>query len=293
MREGKTKQILDGVEPGTIILSTKDVLTAGDAARIAEIPSIGVWKTTQAVNVFTLLKKCGVPTAFLRRLDERSILCADCDMLPIEFVVRRIGFGSYLRRHPGGCGAPRPLPDLIVERFHKHALIVPPASKTPELLPEETARQRYLHVGEWADGVHTDPYIEVGLEHWHLHSAKIPFEPGNGVHCIEAQIPRETDVAITETILLPAFRSLEQAWQAVETREGPVVLVDCKFEVGIRRSDGTLVLADVVDNDSWRIWPGGDPSNQLDKQNFRDDAPLSEIAEMYELVAELTTRFHR
>ena len=51
------------------------------------------------------------------------------------------------------------------------------------------------------------------------------------------------------------------------------------------------MLSDVVDNDSWRIWPGGNPKNQLDKQSFRDGEDLSNVANKYQLVTELTNKF--
>ena len=91
--------------------------------------------------------------------------------------------------------------------------------------------------------------------------------------------------------MAPTFAALERAWGRIETANGPVALVDLKMEVGRRASDGKLVVADVIDNDSWRIWPGADPSKQLDKQVFREGHPLAEVRENYELVAALTDRF--
>ncbi|NTW02743.1 MAG: phosphoribosylaminoimidazolesuccinocarboxamide synthase [Oscillochloris sp.] len=84
--------------------------------------------------------------------------------------------------------------------------------------------------------------------------------------------------------------ALAKAWAAQD-----VTLVDIKIEFG-RLKDGTLIVADVIDNDSWRIWPGGEKARMLDKQVYRnasevDDTLLEAIKARYRQVADMTGAF--
>ena len=295
LSEGKTKIVRCGDRAGEVILETKDDLTGGDAAKRETIRGISVWKTTQARNVFRLLQSQGIDTAYLRPAGDRALACSECRMLPLELVTRRYAWGSILYREPwieSTRAKPYRFAALRREMFHKNAVVMPPLVPKPVQMDEGKARELYLRDGAWAQGVYTDPLLRIEDDgRWLLYPAKGRLDQAEPLTETPPLLSAEELRYVEERLMAPTFEALERAWARIETASGPVALVDLKMEVGRRTSDGKLVVADVIDNDSWRIWPGGDPTRQLDKQVFREGHPLAEVAENYELVAALTERF--
>jgi phosphoribosylaminoimidazole-succinocarboxamide synthase len=57
--------------------------------------------TATTCKVFELLNTVGIKTHFKKRASETAFVSVKCDMVPIEWVTRRIATGSFLTRNEG------------------------------------------------------------------------------------------------------------------------------------------------------------------------------------------------
>ena len=90
-------------------------------------------------------------------------------MLPLELVMRRYAWGSFLLRHPESRMAdnvPLRFDAPCCELFHKWAVVAQPITPNPYQLKEDDARARFLRDGVWAQGVFTDPYLQIDDRQW-------------------------------------------------------------------------------------------------------------------------------
>lgn len=281
MKEGKTKIVEDVSDPNLVRITTKNSLTANDAAIQADLP-VAIDKTAQTCAVFYHLKKHDIPVAYEVRNSDTSFIAKKCKMLPIECVVRRQPYGSYIKRHPEKSSAEIFNP-LVTEFFHKYTVVTDPH---PRLVPEDEARKDYMKDGEWTHKVYTDPLIETDRwDVWLLYPPKQPKHEMQPLLDIRPVIDPATLYYIKNTLMIPTFEVLEKTWKNFN-----VSLIDLKIEIGIT-NDYEIVIADVIDNDSWRIWPHGDPKQQLDKQSFRDGENLTDVQRKYAIVTEYTRKF--
>lgn len=264
---GKTKIIYRTEEQDIVFVENNDILSKGDGKVLYTLPEKGIWATDTTCNVFELLKRQDVPVAYIGRINERTFSAYEADMVGLEIVVRNIAFGSYLKRHPEeqeGKVFSRP----VIEFYYK-------------------------------SDKEGDPLMAFDLisGYWLLFDAKKPVK--EIIRIISDLVTKKgilVDVGIVKQIIQIARQInliLRETW-----KKQKVALVDFKFEVGFIKKDGivTLVVADVIDNDSWRIWILGDQYRMLDKEVFRMLQEISEkdrdnLKENYKMVAEATRIF--
>ncbi|HEX4208663.1 MAG TPA: phosphoribosylaminoimidazolesuccinocarboxamide synthase [Ktedonobacteraceae bacterium] len=177
------------------------------------------------------------------------------------------------------------IPTHFVQQINDQTLLV----KRCDMLPVEHV-QRRIATGSYlkrnptvSEGTRFEPVlIETFLKDDARHDPQI-WEKD----ILDAGYANAEEIAQMAEMGRAVFATLEKAWASAD-----VTLVDLKIEFG-RDIAGKLLVADVIDNDSWRLWPGGDKNRMLDKQVYRNlkdvtAADLQQVADRYALVADLT-----
>lgn len=259
--EGKTKQVynLNGADhKNHVYVLSKDRITAGDGVKSHMLEGKSILSTKTNCAIFEYLNAIGIKTHFVSRVAEsnpdyqKAFVAKKCEMIPIEWVSRRVATGSFLKRHPHIKEGHRFAP-LKLETFFK-------------------------------DDANHDPF-------W-SEETLIGAEMNIGGLLITEEYVREM-FQITNLV----FEVLERAWQTANHS-----LIDMKIEFGVAEENGikTVVVADCIDNDSWRLWPNGEKRLMLDKQVYRnmdnskiDAEALNLVKANFEIVADRTTNLFR
>ena len=114
---GKAKTVYSTDDPNLLVMHYRDDVSAFDGAKLAQLELKG--ETNNKFNAYIMgkLAAVGVPTHFIRVLNERESLVRAMKMIPIECVVRNICAGSMAKRY--GIEEGTRLPEPIFEFFLK------------------------------------------------------------------------------------------------------------------------------------------------------------------------------
>lgn len=246
LTEGKTKCVY--VIPNTtghVLIQSKDRITAGDGDRAHDMKGKAAISNATTAAIFELLNNSGIKTHFIKGHGETAFIAQNCDMIPLEWVTRRVATGSFLKRNPGVKEGYKFCPPKL-ETFYKDD-----ANHDPQWSYEQCVAAQLKHGG-----------VLIGQD--------------------ELDIMSKTTVAV--------FEILEKSWASLDCS-----LIDMKIEYGVDVVSGEILLADVIDSDSWRLWPAGDRRLMKDKQVYRElqevtSEALDTVKRNFEWVAERVTK---
>lgn len=258
--EGRTKIIWPEDAPSEVLVESKDNIATSDAVSCDALDGIGAYTTTITTNCFRLLEAHQIRTHYIEPFNERTFRARRANMVPLRIVVRRIATGSYLDRHPDVYEGTR-LPNLAVEFYEKST-----------------------------DGY--DPLVLFDLAGQQLlrYDAHQPIS--QGFLGVEALSNSWLSNLQTKTIMLMtakasnAFLVLEAAWNRQN-----VVIVDLSIEFGFDSQTAELLVADIIDNSTWRLWPRGDRRRAVDHSIATRARQLEQIYANYIWVTEATNKF--
>ncbi|MFO1397268.1 MAG: phosphoribosylaminoimidazolesuccinocarboxamide synthase [Burkholderiales bacterium] len=115
--KGKAKTVYATDDAHRLVMHYRDDVSAFDGVKLAKLPLKG--ETNNKINayVMTKLAAAGVPTHFVKVLNERESLVKAMKMVPVECVVRNVCAGSMAKRY--GIEEGRKLAEPIFEFFLK------------------------------------------------------------------------------------------------------------------------------------------------------------------------------
>lgn len=263
--KGKTKEIHAIIgKSHWVMVSQKDTITADDGKKKDVFPGKGVLANETTCNVFDMLKRKNLPLAYVGRYGVASFLAQRCTMLPYKVVVRNEAYGSYCKRNPDIEEGTR-LQKKVVEFFLKTT-------------DKECGRRSFIT---------DDPLIRFAPQKRTLElflrdtPAEEPFDEVPFSSLIQRDETWEV-FAEMSMIARQVFLILEPEWARIGGR-----LIDYKVEFGIS-PQGVLMLADVIDNDSWRVILDNE---RLDTKVYRDGGQLDVVRQRCQQVATLTRSF--
>ncbi len=282
LTEGKTKWIHEVVgDSGIVIVKYKNTITKhDDPTQTKEFDKKAEYSTTTTSRVFELLKSARIPVAYQEQISPTEFIAQRCNMTKTELIGRRYAVGSFTERHPTmkkkEGETPHRFHGIVTEFFLKTT-----RGKFTNLSGELVVDGLDYDKGE-EDPIIINPYDD----QWDLFHAKKPAqdpEANLGRQVWHGEVIGEVPIQQLEELLKNVFYLLEGAWASLGCR-----FIDIKIEVGTTES-GQLVVADVIDNDSWRLrnaqW------QELSKEAFRQNEKLSEVERKYEIVASLVQQF--
>ena len=165
--EGKAKKIWTTEDPDLLISEFKDDLTAFNGEKKSSEAGKGALNNRISSILFEYLADKGVPTHFVKMLDENHMLHKKADVILIEVIVRNIATGSLSRNL--GIEDGKVLPFTLVEFDYKNDELGDPKLNDQhclilELVKDESELEYIRYMARKINKFLSDFYAQAGLK---------------------------------------------------------------------------------------------------------------------------------
>ena len=97
--EGKAKKVFATDDPALYIVEYKDDATAFNGLKKGTIQGKGIINNQMSNRLMAYLEKQGVPTHYVKELNQRETLVKKVSIVPLEVIIRNISAGSFAKRY--------------------------------------------------------------------------------------------------------------------------------------------------------------------------------------------------
>ena len=97
--EGKAKKVFATDDPELLIVEYKDDATAFNGLKKGTIQGKGVINNQMSNRLMAKLETAGVPTHYVKELNQRETLVKKVQVVPLEVIIRNIAAGSFSKRY--------------------------------------------------------------------------------------------------------------------------------------------------------------------------------------------------
>jgi phosphoribosylaminoimidazole-succinocarboxamide synthase len=96
--EGKAKRLWATEDAQVLRMEFKNDATAFNGEKKAQFDNKGRLNNTISTLIYGQLEKAGIPTHFVRQIDDTNVLVRKVDIIMIEVIVRNVSAGSFCKR---------------------------------------------------------------------------------------------------------------------------------------------------------------------------------------------------
>lgn len=96
--EGKAKRLWATADPNVLRMEFKNDATAFNGEKKASFEDKGRLNNSISTLIYQYLEKVGVPTHFVRKIDDTNVEVRKVEILMVEVIIRNVSAGSFSKR---------------------------------------------------------------------------------------------------------------------------------------------------------------------------------------------------